>query len=213
VPSLSLSHDLLDRVAFCDPHGGRSTTRSGSARAAIVVVLFDAMDRIFVPYAWAKRCSGDEITDEIFRVQAEWKPPQFGIEDAGQQLLFIQSVRRIARMKSFWVPIIEWPQAPDKEKKYRIKTAIQLPLAQKRLFIKRGLHELLAEMAAFPQPNATCDILDALASAIVMHPARTTWKERRAEVDEFKQYLLDQGFPEDYIGKRVQEEFGESIEE
>src|SRR3990172_6085092 len=92
--------DLSYRVAFCDPAAGkRLALKRVRARSAIVVVAQDTWGRVFVLFAWAARCSTDQLTAKLFEVNDTFHPRTFGIESNAMQSLYGDMVGREAKFR------------------------------------------------------------------------------------------------------------------
>lgn len=199
--------DQLVKIFFCDPAGGKTTRtqqlKRTSARSAIIGIGCDDLARIFVLHAWAKRCSTDELVDHIFKTCDEHKPKIFGVEANAMQSLFGDMILREAKQKQVRLPIVEVPQNTHVEKKWRIRTTLQPVMAEGRLFVMSGHHELRAELASFPM-SPVVDMVDALASAIALAPRRAMSVQRREEVDAYADYLRRSGMPSRQIQEQVE---------
>lgn len=190
--------------AFCDPAGGKGRVKRVSARAAIVVIAQDHLTRVHVLEALAQRWSTDALTDKLIEVGLTWKPRSFGIEANAMQELYASALARECRMRGLHIPFAPVWQPSGIEKDFRIRTAIQPVLASGRLVIPAGaaFTELRDELKGFPIAQ-TKDLVDALASAIRMLPARTAPAQDREEASALAAYLRSTGAPAEYIEERV----------
>lgn len=190
--------ELTDRVAFLDPAGGKQRVRRVSARSAIIVLSRDWLSRLFVLHAWAARCTTDAMVEKILDVCQQYRPRIFGIEANAMQSLFVDTVRREARMKGLRLPLTPVNQPTKIEKEFRIRTALQPIIAEGRLFIQADQHELRNELQSFPL-GMTRDLVDALASAVSLYPQRPTTAAREEETESYLSYLRNSGAPASYI--------------
>jgi len=190
----------MDRVAFCDPAGGKKLQiKRVRARSAIVVVAQDTLNRLFVLHAWADRCSTDRLTQMILKVNADLRPRLFGIEANAMQSLYGDMVRRESRTtKGPRLPLIPVEQPTKIDKDWRIRSVLQPAIAEGRLFILPTLYELRAEITTFPM-SPTKDLIDALASAIALMPKRAVARERQEEMQARLAYLRETGASPQYI--------------
>jgi len=194
-------------VAYCDPAGGKAAqpvVKKTRARAAIVVIAQDALERIFVCYTWAERCSTDTLIEQMFKVSEAWRPTIFGGEADGLQGLFQDAVMREARLTGKQIPLVPHRHSTKVTKIYRIRTTLQPVIAHGRLFLQPHQAELHAELLAFPR-GRTVDIVDALASAIMLMPPRSAVRERDDERDALAAYLRRSGCPPEQIQARLAE--------
>lgn len=190
---------LIDRVAFLDPAGGKSLAlKRVRARAAIVVVGQDALTRIFVLHTWADRAPAGALAERVFTVQGDHKPRVFGIEANAMQALYGEMVAREAKFKGVRLPLEPVKQPTNVDKDWRIRTALQPVIAEGRLFLQEGQHELRAELTTFPM-SPLKDIIDALASAISLLRRVPLPVQIREERDARLAYLRQSGAPPSYI--------------
>ena len=204
--------DLSETYAFCDPASGKQQLRRVRARSAIIVVAPDFIQRIFVLYAWAKRCSTDELMQEILSVSERFHVKLFGVEANAMQSLFVDALRREARHAEKRLPLVPVMQSTKVEKDWRIRSALQPVIAHGRLFTQPGQHELNNELATFPM-SATKDLVDALASAISLVPAKSTRKQKDGEMASLARYLRETGASPRRIEERLVEVGGQDYGE
>jgi len=199
-----LLDDVLDRVAFCDPSGGKTELKRTRARSAIVVIGQDALSRVFVLEAWADRCPTDTLINRIFSTQRQWTARTFGIEANAMQSLFADAVTREARATGVRLPVQPVQQPTRIDKDVRIRLALQPVIASGRLLVRADMRDLLAEIESFPS-GQTKDLVDALASALVLLPRRTLQRQHDDEVSRLASYLRERGARPADIERRVAE--------
>lgn len=203
---------LGDCYAFCDPAHKKkeAVLKRQTARSAIVVGAQDALSRVFVLSAWAKRCGVDELTDRIFETAEEFhkltgRPIKaFGIEANAMQSLFAGSVRREARFREVQVTFLPVEQPTNVQKEWRIREALQPVVANGRLFVRHVDVELRQEITHFPS-GRTVDLIDALASFVRMLPKRTVSQIHKDEYAALAAYLRRSGIPAAQIELRLEE--------
>lgn len=194
--------DFTDTVAFADPASAKSPLKSQRARAAIVVVSQDRWRRIFVRAIWAEATTANALTDKIFEINALWRPHPFGCEANAMQILFAESLLREARMRDIRLPLVPVYQPPQQKKAFRIRQALQPVIASGRLFLLAEHGELEHELTSFPQ-HPRVDLVDALASAVVLLPKRALPQQDADDQAGLRAYLRQSGVPEDTITERV----------
>ena len=194
--------ELSNRYAFCDPSGGKRAVKRTKARSAIVVVAQDTLSRFFVLHAWGDAVSTDTLIDTILDVQEKYQPRVSGIEANAMQSLFADALLREARFKGKKVPIRGIHQTTKVNKEFRIRSILQSVIADGRLFTQQHQIDLYNEISSFPT-GATCDIVDALASAIALAPPPRTRRQRDGEVDNLASYLRQSGAHPREIEKRI----------
>ena len=194
--------DVIDRVAFCDPSGGKQKIKKQRARSAIVVVAQDAMTRVFVLHAWADHCSTDRLYDAIFEKNELYKPRVFGIEANGLQSLFGDGIRRESRIMGHRIPVVPVLQPTKLEKTFRNRTALQPLIAEGRLFLQEHHHELWDELRTHPM-SPQFDLADALATAVALLPKRVVMAQEDIEEKALAQYLRRSGAAPHVIEQRI----------
>jgi predicted phage terminase large subunit-like protein len=193
-------------VAFCDPARGKPTDVHASlkrlgSRSAVVVCGSDALGRVFVLYAWAKRCATDVLIEHLYTIAERFRPKVFGVEASGLQSLFTDALARDAKWRGRYLPLLAVEQPTTQEKDFRIRTRLQPIVGHGRLFLldgDPGVAELKAELTTFPQ-NPLKDLVDALASATTLLPHRAPRRERDAAVDDLVAHLRATGAPPEAI--------------
>jgi predicted phage terminase large subunit-like protein len=161
---------LSEIVSFADPASGRlASTGVARARTAIVTVGQSHEGHAFVIDAWADRVTTDAITDKIFEIQDRWKANRFGIEASAQQTLYVDAVIREANLRRKRIAIVPIAQPTTQTKEFRITTIVQKWLHNGLIYFNETLNDLMREMRDYPE-GRTCDIVDALASALYMLP-------------------------------------------
>lgn len=198
---------LVATVGFVDPAGGKNRSqilKKVGARSAIVVVGMDALARVFVLHAWAKRCSTTALLTEIFRVADEFAPRPFAIEANAMQSLFVDCAAYIAgTFGKRSLNITPYYQPTGIEKEFRNRTAIQPVLSQGRLLMTAEQRELRAELLVHPRA-AVKDLVDALGSCCALLPRIAGARgSRNAEADGLAAYLRELGTNPADIEQRV----------
>lgn len=194
--------ELTQRYAFCDPSGGKRAVKRTKARSAIVVVAQDTLSRFFVLHAWGDAVSTDSLIDRILDTQEKFQPRVFGVEANAMQSLFADALLREARFTGKKVPIRAVHQPTRVDKEFRIRSILQPVVADGRLFTQQHQIDLYSEISSFPT-GATCDIVDALASAIALAPPPRTRKQQDGEMDNLASYLRQSGAHPNEIEKRL----------
>lgn len=198
---------LLDVIAYTDPASGKTgeQIKRTKARQALIVIGQDAIGRVFVLQAWAARLSTPEYVNVLMQADQTWHPKRFGIEANAMQVLFGDTVKMIAELQGFKIPFEPIYQPTNIKKEWRNRTRLQPFTASGRLFLQENQHELKAELLGHPN-YPTCDLVDALATACSILPARQ--HENRRMDDDLKNlaaYLRETGAPPSYIKQRIEE--------
>src|SRR6266851_2504010 len=204
----------LYTVGFVDSAGGRvpghaNKSRSANyrSRSAIVVVSKDDIDSNFILKAWARHCTTEELCDEIFKTYSDFHPATIGIDSSANQSLFADSLIREAREKGKKLPLTKITLGSDKD--VRIETTLQPAATAGRIFALTDMSDLRVEWEAFPGSQFK-DILDALAGAIKLLPARHTNDEVTGEVQQYRNYLRTLRLTEAQIEERVVAAFAQA---
>lgn len=184
--------DLPDRIAFCDPSGGRTVVKKTKARSAIVVVTQDWIERIYLLFAWADHCSTDKLYDKIFWVHEIFGPNIFGFEANAMQGPFADGIRREARIKGVRLHLQDVWQPTNIQKPFRNRAALQKPFYDYRFRMQEDQVEAYHELATHPM-NPLCDIVDAIASAVALLPKRTAAVQQDTDELVYARLLRRQG--------------------
>lgn len=202
--------ELPERYAFVDPASSRKDIelKRVKARSAIVVVAPDWLGRVFVLDAWAKRCSTDELIERMYKTHEMWKLRVLGGEANGLQELFQEAVLRDARLRGRSLPLRPVHQPTHVQKDWRIRTILQPLIGNGRLFLRDDMTELRTEITAFPL-SPMKDLVDALASAIKLIPARVTRRENDEALERLAAYLRKTGAPPAVIEEAIRRRQGQ----
>lgn len=199
--SMNLRRDELGSAfAFLDPHGGKRDAhlKKLGSRSAICVGAADTLGRIFVLYAWAARCSTEELIEKIYYVNRTFMPKVFGVESNGLAALFTDALARDAKYAGIKLPLSEVFQPTHQEKDFRIRTILQPIVGHGRLFIDEtdpGQRELYHEITTFPQ-NPIKDLIDACASMCRLIPPPVVRARKDVETERLLKYLRSTGASE-----------------
>lgn len=155
--------------AYLDPASGRKQARRPGARSALIVCCLAPPAFIHVQYAWAQRASTTELTEQLFFVQAQFRPIQMAIETAGQQYLLYSHVMDEGVRRGIRLPLVEGTQFTEDAKDERIHNTLQPLIAQGRLCVQSHQIDLRQELTDYPR-GATKDLLDALAGCVSLMP-------------------------------------------
>lgn len=149
----------LDIVIILDPNDGRPTAPD---KAAVVCVGTSPADDVFVLESTSGRWSPDGLLDIGFRMADRWKPRVVGLEKAGQQNTKYYWDKR-CKDRSIFYSTMDLKHG-NIEKATRIRTALDTPVKENRLYIRREQLVLRDRLFRFPQiaPHQW-DELDALA--------------------------------------------------
>ena len=194
--------DELEKYAFADPASGKQKLKKVRSRQAIVVIGVDHLIRIFVLLAWAGRLTTSKFRDKLLEVHEKYKPRRFGIEANAMQELFGDLVIEKAKEEFGTSKFIPVNQPTKIEKEFKIRTALEPVIADGRLFLMDDQIELRSEIVSFPTGQLK-DIVDALASAIMLIPRRHPQEARDTEREALAKYLRDTGAPSWYIEQQI----------
>jgi hypothetical protein len=198
---------LTSRVAFVDPAAGKTRLKKQSARSAIACVAADGLDRIFVLDAWADRCSTEKLIDRMCWTHTTFGPSIIGVEANAMQEIFSDAVMLLLKSRGIVLPIVPVGQPVGIDKDLRIRLILQPIVGFGRLFLAEGQVELEKEITAFPSGKMK-DMVDSLASACKLLPARTQAKQRSDKYEALAAYHRQVGTPPEQIERRLQEVMG-----
>lgn len=202
-----LSLKTLDLYAFTDPASARGRVRKIRARQAIIVIAADWLLRVFVVFAWAGRLPTSRYIDKLMTVGEtfiKYNLRRFGVEANAMQSLFADVVAAEARKRLKRIPFVGIYQSTKTDKDFRIRTAVEPVINHGRVFIQDKQIELESELKGFPTA-ATKDLVDCLASAISMIPARPSVVQKDEEVEALADYLRRSGMPSWMVQQRILE--------
>lgn len=202
-----LSLKTLDLYAFTDPASARGRVRKIRARQAIIVIATDWLLRVFVVFAWAGRLPTSRYIDKLMTVGEtfiKYNLRRFGVEANAMQSLFADVVAAEARKRLKRIPFVGIYQSTKTDKDFRIRTAIEPVINHGRVFIQDKQIELESELKGFPTA-ATKDLVDCLASAISMIPARPSIVQKDEEVEALADYLRRSGMASWMVQQRILE--------
>lgn len=147
----------LHIVMVCDPNSGSKTAEDD---AAIEITGVDCRDNIFVLHSESGKPSPSQFVDRIFELYQRWHPIAMGIEEAGQQST-LHYFEKKSREEGIW-PNIVTVKPKNRDKKRRIRTALEPILRSRRLFCLTTQTALRAQLQFFPDLELF-DEIDALA--------------------------------------------------
>jgi len=199
---------LTSRVAFVDPSAGKTRLKRQSARSAIACVASDGLDRIFVLDAWADRCSTEKLIDRMCWTYTTFAPSIIGVESNAMQELFPDTIMLLMKARGISLPLLPVHQPVGIDKDLRIRLILQPIVAFGRLFLQDGQIELEKEITAFPSGKLK-DMIDSLASACKLLPARTAAKQKSDKYEALASYHRMVGTPPDQIERRLAEVRGQ----
>lgn len=146
----------LDIVLLADPNSGQITSPD---TAAYVVVGTTPKDDVLALYSWSGRVSPSQFVDKLFDSAVRWKVRLVGIEKAGQQSTQHYFEQKISKSTHYVKVVPLTPRNRDKE--YRIRTALEPIIRSGRLYIQTAQSVLREQIATFPD-CLLFDELDAL---------------------------------------------------
>ncbi len=202
-----LSLKTLDLYAFTDPASAKGRVRKIRARQAIIVIATDWLLRVFVVFAWAGRLPTSRYIDKLMTVGEtfiKYNLRRFGVEANAMQSLFADVVAAEARKRLKRIPFVGIYQSTKTDKDFRIRTAVEPVINHGRAFIQDKQIELESELKGFPTA-ATKDLVDCLASAISMVPARPSIVQKNEEVEALADYLRRSGMASWMVQQRILE--------
>lgn len=152
----------LDILVSCDPGGFRREMRgAGRARPAVLVTGTTPTDRHLVLEAWSEDVSYDEAADKIIEFAQRYGPRKIIIERAGQQVVFIDLVKKLAKAGKVNVAFDDYrPTAKDKSQRI---LGLEAFFQHNQILLDSGprLLELRTQIQQFPN-GVRVDVLDAL---------------------------------------------------
>mgnify|MGYP001595230004 CR=1 FL=1 len=183
------------KYLFMDPSSGKkSVHKRVRSRAALVVCCMDNIGHVFVLDCWTGRGGAQQLAEVFVQKCALWSPRIAAFEDAGQQMLLVDPIMAEAKKQGVLVPLQPVAPLSGVDKKWRIRATLQPVIGPGRLLIQDEHVELLSELLAFPL-GASQDILDALASCIMLMPPPLAQATIDNEREDLLFYLRESGAP------------------
>lgn len=154
----SIHRTSLDIVITVDPNSGKPHAPD---QAAIVVHGVTPEEEILILETKVGRPSPDGLVTWAFDLAMKWRPRVVGIEEAGQQNTLFYFQKRCRKKQIFFNSTNLKHKNQDKEK--RIRTALDSPLKERRIYVSRDQLTLKTAIKFFPQLSGHMwDEIDAL---------------------------------------------------
>lgn len=148
----------LDIVITVDPNSGKPHSPD---QAAVVVHGTTPDDETLVLATRVGRPSPDGLVNWVFDLCVRWRPRVVGIEEAGQQNTLFYFNKKCREESLFFFALPMKHKNQDKER--RIRTALDTPFKNRRLFLGEDQLTLRSSIQYFPQLSAHMwDEIDAL---------------------------------------------------
>lgn len=195
-------------TAWVDLSGGKIGKRQRS-RSAYVVAGQDDLERIFLLETFGAHIITDQFIEKIFKLHEKWELRVMGFDTTGPQTMFVDQLRREARITGRTLPPIH-SEPLQHEKIAHIETVIQPVCAQGRIFRlpENQCADFKTEWQAFPNAGGYLDILDCVACAIdFLLPKKPKRAQENQQVANLRAYLKNRGCTDDYIRRRVGQVF------
>ena len=159
---------LIDKVGFTDPASGKiASNKTQRAQTAHIVGGQDRDGKAFVFEALGHTVATDQIVQTLFQLNRKYGCARWGIESSAQQNLFVDSTIREAVTRREPIRIVPVEQPTSATKEFRITSIVQHWLHNGFLYVAEDLEDLRRQIERYPNVK-TCDIVDALASFLVM---------------------------------------------
>lgn len=174
----------LDVVITVDPNGGEKLAPD---KAAVVVHGVSPEDDIFILKAQDGRPSPEGLITWIFDAAREFKPRRIGIEKGGTQNTKFWFTKKCDEEGESYGSLVDDLSHHNQEKAKRIRTALDTPLRDRKIFMLPDELTLRQQIAFFPQLALhNWDKLDALANGPELYtrasPSKPAEQEKRREV-------------------------------
>ncbi len=155
-------HRDLDVLISCDPGGfKREMKGTGRARPAIVVTGTTPHDQHLVLDCWSEDRTYDEAAEHIIRLAQRYNPRKVVVEWAGQQVMFIDLVKRLAKEARLNLAFEEYK--PDTREKAQRILSLEPYFQHGQILLSSGpnMVDIRTQIQQFPS-GARVDLLDAL---------------------------------------------------
>ena len=165
--------ESLKRVLFWDP-AISGPEKKRNARNAMIACAQDSEDRLFVLDAFAERDNPTFLYTKFISMHRRCHIQKAAIEDVAFQRILKFPLYKAMMDQGYRFPVIE--QSPVGDKDTRIRSLMPYTESRK-LFIRRGLKDLVEEIRQFPL-FPTKDMVDALAACIPLFGLRVVQSAR-----------------------------------
>lgn len=144
--------DHCDRFIIADPAGDKTFTKGASRNksdlAAIVALAVAPDDCLFVLQSESRRYTPTQFVDRIYELANIWRPRIIGIEQVALSTTLHYFNEKLRTSKQFWTT--EPLRPKNRNKKDRIRLALQPKLAHGRLFVPMAARTLRSQIDFFP---------------------------------------------------------------
>lgn len=156
--------------AFLDP--ARTVNQKSAHTGAVVWSWIN--NRLIVWESWGKFLMPDEIVQELFRINEEYRPITIGIERDGLEQFLMQPIRQEMIKRGTGLPI-EGMKAPRDKSKLDFIRGLQPFFMAREVIFTRHMPELESQLLNFP--TGRIDVPNALAYALKMRAGKPVYDD------------------------------------
>lgn len=131
-------------------------------------------NRLVVWEAWGRFLMPDEIVQELFRLNDEYRPVILGIEKDGLAEFLMQPIRQEMIKRGIGLPI-DGVMAPRDRRKEEFIRGLQPFFVAREIIFAKPLPDLESQLLNFP--TGRIDVANALAYALKMRPGRPVYDD------------------------------------
>lgn len=156
--------------AMIDP--ARTVNQKSSHTGSVVWSWIN--NRLVVWEAWGKFLMPDEIIQEMFRINEQYRPVILGIEKDGLEEFLMQPLRQEMVKRGISLPI-SGEKAPRDKSKLDFIRGLQPFFTAREVIFAKHLPDLESQLLNFP--TGRMDVPNALAYALRMRPGRPVYED------------------------------------
>ena len=148
----------LNMFSVCDPAVSHSANADESS---IVTVGVDEENNWWILETRSGMWSTQELIDQLFSVNAMWKPITMTLEVIGQAQGIMLPIHDEEDRKKIYLPLVEITSRPQVKKEIRIRSVLQPRFERGKIFIRDDMFDLEEQIIHFPRGERD-DMIDAL---------------------------------------------------
>ena len=148
----------LNIFAVCDPAVSQASYADYSC---ILIIGVDYENNWYVLDVLRDKWTVGGLIENLFAVNALWKPVTISIEVIGQAQGLMTPIHDEENRRNKYLPLYEITARPDVKKEMRIRSVLQPRFERGKIFIKRSMTDLEEEILKFPRSKHD-DMIDAM---------------------------------------------------
>lgn len=140
--------DRLNIFAGVDP---AFSQESGADYTGISVVGVDEFSNWFILKCSHEKLTSNELINELFEINSEFSPETICIELIGGSQSILGAIQEEEKKRGVNLPLYEIKAQGMVSKETRIRTSLQPKFEQGKVYLRKGMGELVDELLRFPK--------------------------------------------------------------